>query len=181
MSIAVAKIVNNKMQLCFDSASTTGDAIQRYDTIKGGILSEYSMYAYAGDLYELDLFQEFVELHKEKLSILDDKPFRIKYVYDIFTMFEEWGRGVVGTTFKINNEFLVCVQDRILVVSSNDANNVIMINNYKDFWAIGSGSDFAYGMLISKKNPKKVVEEVCKIDPYCALPLVLHEYEINKK
>ncbi len=98
---------------------------------------------------------------------------RKRDILEFFVQFNEWMKKKADD-FRPNNSFLVAFSGKAYWVTSD-----LMIQEIKDYCAIGSGMEYAKAGLYLGKSVKESIKIACELTIYCGEPIEI--YEVKKK
>ncbi len=156
MSVVAVKINKDKIEFAADSISVRGYT-KRNNEVKLAEVNQMIIGG-TGTLQEINLLFVFGQTH----SPLDNTE---KAVRDFFFEFGKW-KNDLNLGFSFSNTYLFGYKGKAFYVEN------LLVQEIKDYEAIGAGMDYALAALYLKHSAKEAVKVACELSCYVAKPIV---------
>lgn len=161
MSVVAVKVGKDKIEFAADSIAVRGATstkIVKLSEINKMIIGG------VGTAEETSLLFMFAKTH----SPLDNTE---KSVLEFFYEFCKWKNGL-NLPFTMNNSYLFGFGGKAFSIEN------LLIEEIKDYEAIGAGMDYALSALYLKHTAKEAVKVACELSCYVAEPIVSLTMEV---
>lgn len=117
--------------------------------------------------------------HNQMMSLFceTNKPAssRKRDILEFFVNFNDWMKKRTDD-FRPYNSFLIIFQDKAFWVTSD-----LLVQEIKDYCAIGSGMEYAKAGLYLGKTVKQSIKIACDLTIYCGEPIEIYEVKIKEE
>lgn len=167
MTVIAGKVESDRIVIGSDSQVTWG--WQSKELIDDGKLMVLPDLIVGGAGYgsHLNYMAIYLENHKPRTSEKRD-------VLEFFVEFHQWIDKMIKD-FKPYNRWLIAYDGRLISVTSD------LSVNYHDFWAVGSGWEYARTALHLGHSVEEALQIACDLTVFCAPPLVVRELPLDTR
>lgn len=161
MSVVAVKVGKDKIEFAADSIAVRGATSTKI--VKLAEVNKMIIGG-TGTAEETNLLFTFAKTH----SPLDNTE---KSVLEFFFEFCKWKNGL-NLNFSMNNTYLFGFNGKAFYVEN------LLVEEVKDYEAIGAGMDYALSALYLKHSAKEAVKVACELSCYVAEPIVTLSMEV---
>lgn len=164
MSVVAAKVYKDKIVIAADTQTTWGQAIQSSANAKLFKIKRNFIIGSVGDALEGQFMRLFCDSHFPKSSKEHD-------IVEFMVEFWAWCTKKKDS-YKPSGWFLIAFDGKLFSVTSG------LDVTYHDYWAIGSGWEYARAALHIGHDPVEAVKVACDLTIYCGEPIESYEVKI---
>ena len=166
MSIVCCKVTDSKIEIAADSITVRGYTQSKGNEVKFSKLVKVNdiILGGVGWTEENFLMQMFCQTHNISSTNKTD-------VLNFLNEFSDWKKKK-AENHKIENDYMILFKGKAFFISN------FLIQEIKNYEAIGAGMDFALSALYLGHDAEKAVETACELSVYCEKPII--KYEIKK-
>lgn len=159
MSVVVAKILENEIEISADSICVLGrtkvhsgtkiSKIEKYnDMIIGG----------CGETEEISLFFHYMKTHT--IEHMDER-----HVLDFIIEFKRWKNDLIQNS-SLKNSYILAYKGKCFGISN------MLVYEITNYDAIGAGMDYALGALYQGATAEEAVKAACDLCCYVSEPII---------
>jgi len=166
MSIVCCKVTKDRIEIASDSICVRGITQDKGNNTKYSKLTKVNemIVGSVGTLDENSLFQIFCQTHQPKNAVVDD-------ILIFIAEFSAWKKGRIER-YQIENSYIIIYQRKAFIIEG------FLVQEIKDYMAIGAGMDYALTALYLGCDTEKAVHVACELCIYCELPIIKYFIEL---
>ena len=160
MSVVVAKIYKDKIEMSSDSIAVKGWTKINNAQNKVVKLMKYNdmIIGGCGLSEEISLFFHYMKTHT--IENVDEKG-----VLDFILEFRRWKNDLTGCN-DLKNEYIIAFKGKCFAIDN------MLVLPIEDYYAIGAGMDYALGALYMGSNSKEAVKAACELCAFVSEPII---------
>lgn len=165
MSVIAARVYNNHIEIAADSIVVKGRFSKRNNTFTKLVEENDMIMGATGTCEEASFMWNFMSTHKPKTPTEED-------VLSFMIEFAEYKNKISGSS-KIENAYLLVFEGKLFEI------NNMLVQEIKDYTAVGAGEDFANAAMYLDHNPVAAVKVACDLCCFVSEPIISYSQKRN--